>query len=94
MVQGSDGNLFGTTQTGGVGFTGVPAYGHGTIFQISTRGELTTLFRFNGTNGVNPRGMLVLGKDGSLFGTTEYGGKTFGEHDNGAGTIFCIKVTD
>jgi uncharacterized repeat protein (TIGR03803 family) len=55
---------------------------------------LSILFFFNGTNGINPSGKLVEGKDGSLFGTTEYGGVSYGEHDNGAGTVFRIKITD
>lgn len=93
LIQAGDGYFYGTTRSGGVGFNGTPAYGNGTIFQISTNGVLSILFSFNGTNGINPSGKLVEGKDGSLFGTTEYGGVSYGEHDNGAGTVFRIKIT-
>lgn len=47
---------------------------------------LTTLCHFNGTNGANPLGRLVLGKDGSLYGTTVNGGT------NGDGIVFKVST--
>ncbi len=41
-LQGIDGNLYGTMSAGG-------AYGHGTIFRMTPRGLLTTLYSFCGT---------------------------------------------
>jgi len=87
LFQGSDGNFFGTTETGGIGYNGTPAYGNGTIFQISPNGTLTTLMFFNGTNGANPHGALVQGRDGNFYGTTTHGGA------NGAGTVFRFSTT-
>ncbi len=43
LVQGSDGNLYGTTENGGTN-------GAGTVFKISTNGVLTTLYSFTGGN--------------------------------------------
>ena len=78
LVQGSDGNFYGTTQNGGTNG------GCGTVFKISTNGTLTTLYSFSGgSDGANPNG-LVQGSDGSFYGTTQYGGT------NGAGTVFKI----
>jgi uncharacterized repeat protein (TIGR03803 family) len=79
LVQGSDGNFYGTTSSGGTS-------GAGTVFKISTNGVLTSLYSFaNGTNyGANPSAALVQGSDGSFYGTTQNGG-TFGW-----GTVFKI----
>jgi uncharacterized repeat protein (TIGR03803 family) len=76
LVQGSDGNFYGTTEYGGTN-------GLGTVFQATTNGTLTTLVSFNGTNGSYPFAGLVQGSDGNFYGTTEYGG-TNGNH----GTVF------
>jgi len=46
---------------------------------------LTTLYAFSGTDdGANPHAGLVQGGDGTLYGTTFYGGT------NGKGTVFLI----
>ena len=78
LTVGSDGNFYGTTPTGGTNG------GYGTIFKVTTNGVLTSLFQFSVTNGASPYAGLALGKDGCLYGTTEYGGT------NGYGTIFKI----
>ena len=44
----------------------------------------TTLFSFNGTNGVNPEAALVQATDGNLYGTTSEGGAS------SDGTVFTI----
>ena len=69
LIQGSDGNLYGTTSQGGLG-------GDGTVFQISTNGILTTLVWFDWSNGANPEAPLIQAKDGSFYGTTYQGGFT------------------
>jgi uncharacterized repeat protein (TIGR03803 family) len=67
MAQGQDGNLYGTTPTGG-------SSNVGTIFKITPTGTLTVLFNFDITHGSTPNGGLILGVDGNLYGTTEHGG--------------------
>ena len=80
LVQGSDGNLYGTTQNGGTN-------GAGTVFTISTNGVLATLYSFgSGSDGANPEAALVQGRDGYFYGTTYDGGT------NGAGTVFTIST--
>jgi uncharacterized repeat protein (TIGR03803 family) len=87
LVQGSDGNFYGTTFAGGDNPNHGPltsAPGYGTVFRITPDGTLTSLVSFNGTNGINPRGGLVQAWDGSFYGTTWYGGIS------NAGTIFRV----
>jgi uncharacterized repeat protein (TIGR03803 family) len=77
LVEGRDGNFYGTTVAGGPSESG-------TAFQMKPDGTLTTLTFFNGSNGSNPYGGLVLGSDGNLYGTTAHGGT------NGFGTVFQL----
>ncbi len=63
LLQGKDGNLYGTTEYAG-------ADGGGTVFKLTPAGGLTTLASFYGTNGVFPAAGLVLGNDGNFYGTT------------------------
>ena len=62
LVQGTDGNLYGTTPDGG--------YGDGTVFKITPGGALTTLHRFRVTDGYSPTAGLIQGADGAFYGTT------------------------
>jgi uncharacterized repeat protein (TIGR03803 family) len=80
LIQGTDGNFYGTTKFG-------TAAGGGTIFQFNpSTGTLTTLYEFTGISfdGGAPRGGLLQGADGNLYGTTSGGGK----YHNG--TIFVV----
>jgi uncharacterized repeat protein (TIGR03803 family) len=78
LVQGSDGNFYGTTSSGGMN-------NEGTVFKITTQGTLTTLWQFSGFfDGRSPSAGLVQGSDSNFYGTTEYGGT------NGWGTVFKI----
>jgi uncharacterized repeat protein (TIGR03803 family) len=82
LVQGSDGNFYGTTQQGGTN-------GHGTVFRISPSGSYTNLYSFNSVpnDGYYPAGGLVQGSDGNFYGTTQQGGT------DDAGTVFRISPT-
>ena len=76
LIEDSAGDLFGTTQFGGTG-------GNGTVYEVKAgSGVVTTLTSFNGTNGQDPLGGLVMDGNGNLFGTTADGGA------NGEGAIF------
>src|SRR5260370_36133623 len=66
-MRGIEGNLYGTTESGG-------AHGAGTVFKITQRGTLTTLHSFNISDGSNPYAALVQGTDGNFYGTTQSGG--------------------
>jgi uncharacterized repeat protein (TIGR03803 family) len=77
LVQGSDGNFYGTTKAGGL-------LGLGTVFKMTAQGTLTTLYQFSGSDGDTPLAALVQGSDGNFYGTTT-GGRT-----NGDSTVFRI----
>ena len=80
----SAGNLFGTTQYGGINFEG-GATGDGTVFEIAKGSTtVTTLVSFNFTNGSGPQGGVTLDAAGNLYGPTATGGAS------GDGTVFEI----
>ena len=80
LVQGNDGNFYGTTSYGGT-------FDNGTVFKMIPSGTLTTLLNFDYTNGANPYGGLRQGSDGNFYGTTEHGGSS------GDGTVFRMTPT-
>jgi uncharacterized repeat protein (TIGR03803 family) len=80
LVQGSDGNFYGTTANGGSG-------GSGTLFMVMTNGTLITLTSFAGANGANPYGGLIQDSNGNFHGTTVNGGT-----NGGGGTVFMLST--
>src|ERR1700722_15872280 len=78
LVQGNDGNFYGTTQNGG---NTACTSGCGTIFRIAPNGRVIT-FNFDGTNGSQPIAGLVQAANGDFYGVTTTGG-TFN-----LGTVF------
>jgi uncharacterized repeat protein (TIGR03803 family) len=85
LVEGSDGNLYGTTSVGGN--DGVND-GYGTIFKITPTGTLTTIYNFPGYT--TPSSALIQGADGNFYGTTYTGGS--GEYSPG-GTFFTVTTS-
>src|SRR5580692_5753372 len=81
-VEGNDGNFYGTTTAGGNTVT--CGNGCGTIYKITPAGVLTTLYKFDITHGYAPYAPLVLGTDGSFYGTTPFGTSA------NAGVVFRI----
>jgi uncharacterized repeat protein (TIGR03803 family) len=84
LVQGTDGNFYGTTELGG-------ANSNGTVFKITPTGTLTTLYSFcsqtDCADGATPSAGLVQDTNENFYGTTYYGGA------NGYGTVFKITPT-
>ncbi len=88
---GPDGSFYGTTMNGGL-TNSQNSSGMGTVFRVTTNGELTTLVYFNETNGTQPQAGLVLGTDGWFYGTTAYGGITNASLQRGHGTVFKLNT--
>ena len=92
LVQGVDGNFYGTTVYGGANNSGIcdnfVNEGCGTVFKIVPTGNLTTLYSFcsqsNCPDGAFPYAGLLLATDGNFYGTTSAGGV----HNDG--TVFKI----
>ncbi|MGH9497972.1 MAG: choice-of-anchor tandem repeat GloVer-containing protein [Terriglobales bacterium] len=82
-----DGVLYGTTGFGGN--PACPALGCGTFYKITRNGALTTLHRFDGTDGWDVGG-LIQGPNGDFYGTTFVGGDLTCDPPNGCGTVFEI----
>jgi uncharacterized repeat protein (TIGR03803 family) len=76
LIQGSDGNFYGTPG-GGIG-------NNGTLFKVTPTGIETVLYYFTGGAAVNIPGALIQGVDGEFYGTTEYGGSS------SLGTVFTF----
>jgi uncharacterized repeat protein (TIGR03803 family) len=84
LLQGTDGNFYGTTYGGAVN--------KGTVFTITATGMLTTLFSFclhsyGCLYGDNPFAGLVQDTNGTFYGTTDGGGAA-----GNYGTVFSLSV--
>ena len=84
LTSDSYGNIYGTGVLGG---TNGGAYS-GTVYKLSgvNHDVLTTLVNFNGIDGSQPNGGLVIDPDGNIFGTTYNGGQF------GWGTVFELSL--
>ena len=75
------GKLYGTTYAGG-------GSGFGTVYQLKHIGSswpLNPLYSFTGDDGAIPAAPVVFASDGTLYGTTEFGGS------NGKGNVFRLR---
>ena len=90
LVQGTDGNFYGTTYGGGVN------HYYGTVFRITPSGTFTSLYSFctqaNCVDGAMPYAGLVRASDGNFYGTTLEGGSNNGCSlgSGSCGTVFKI----
>ncbi len=90
LIQGTDGNFYGTTDVGGFSiFPECRFYGCGTAFKITPQGNFTTIYNFcsrkNCADGATPY-WLTQAADGSFYGVTGSGGT----HKAIGGTIFRL----
>ena len=90
LVRDAQGNLYGTTLTGGSGgpelCSGVG--GCGTVFKLDTTSKETVLYSFTGVpDGEEPDAGLVRDAQGNLYGTTYNGGAS------NLGTVFELDTT-
>jgi uncharacterized repeat protein (TIGR03803 family) len=87
LLQGRDGNFYGTTYLGG---NWVQGNTYGTVFSITPSGTLTTLYSFcsqaNCADGARPYAGLIQASNGNLYGTTKQGGT------NNSGTVFELQL--
>src|ERR1039457_3987576 len=68
VIRDSAGNLYGTTQNGGVSNKGV-------VYKVDTTGRQTVLYSFTGgADGSGPQAGVIGDSAGNLYGTTSLGG--------------------
>jgi uncharacterized repeat protein (TIGR03803 family) len=85
LVQGRDGDLYGTTTGGGADW--------GTAFKIITGGELTVVCGFGESDcpdGAFPYAGLIQASDGNFYGTAWQGNASGSNTIVGGGTVFEI----
>jgi len=80
LVLASDGNFYGTAQTGGTGY--------GTVFRLTPSGTVNVIYTFDGTHGYYPYAPVIQGSDGFLYGTTYEGGSIA----NAFGVVFKLST--
>jgi uncharacterized repeat protein (TIGR03803 family) len=86
LMIGKGSAIYGTTFGGG-------KYNQGVVFRITKAGAYSVLYNFKGIyqfppshDGADPEGRLALGPDGTIYGTT-----TFGGNPSGYGTAYSLK---
>jgi uncharacterized repeat protein (TIGR03803 family) len=68
VIRDERGNLYGTTQNGGV-------YGQGVVFELDSAGNQLVLYSFQGApDGSQPWAGVTRDRAGNLYGTTANGG--------------------
>lgn len=94
LQRGTDGNFYGTTNTGGNPVCGDnrQIVGCGTVFRMTPTGVMTVLYRFGESpeDGRLPQGELTVGEDGFFYGVTAGGGTGTCSVPQGCGTVFRI----
>jgi hypothetical protein len=102
VVMDRAGNLYGTTFGGGINGNGCDAEGSntgcGTIFKLTKRNSAwtySTLYKFQGPPDGNYPAGVVIGPDGTLYGTTSGGGivndAVCPGAQNGCGTVLRLR---
>ncbi len=87
LVMDAAGNLFGPTLGGGIVRPACSHEGCGTVFQLTSDGQETIVYRFRGEeDGSGPSGRLAIDAEGNLYGTTARGGTNRRE----VGTIYKL----
>ncbi len=77
LIFDNTGNLYGTTEYGGLGGCTDRGFSCGTVFALSRKSDgrwADRIFSFNGTNGYLPMYGVISDTDGNLYGTTFTGG--------------------
>jgi uncharacterized repeat protein (TIGR03803 family) len=88
LVRDADGNLYGTTASGGLADRYYPG-GLGTVFKVNLQGVETVLYRFTASgDGNSPFAGLLRDKKGNLYGTASSGGND--TCDGSCGVVFKI----
>jgi len=85
LYMDAQGSLYGTTDQGGQS-------GAGTVYELSGAGWTESILHSfqGGSDGIEPRGTLIVNSKGALLGTTLNGGNTTACGGDGCGTAFSL----
>jgi uncharacterized repeat protein (TIGR03803 family) len=86
LMQAADGNFYGTTSGGGT-------HGFGTVFRMTSKGKLKTIYNFDNVTGASPNAPLIQDSKGNFYGTTSSGGDLTGCNGLGCGVVFQLSPT-
>lgn len=91
LLRDKIGNLYGTAEYGGNSAFCRELHGCGTVYQLELAGRFRVLHYFHGppSSGAAPFGGLIF-ENGSLYGTTFYGGASSCNH--GCGTVYAMDL--
>ncbi len=81
LVEGSDGNFYGTAFASG---------GAGVVFKITPSGVPTVLYNMSPTDGTSPLTSVIQATDGNFYGATGMGGSSPFCNGSGCGTLFQV----
>jgi uncharacterized repeat protein (TIGR03803 family) len=83
LIQATDGNFYGTTESGGVN-------GSGVVYQMTPASAINIIYNFcsqaNCADGGTPLAGVIQATDGNLYGTTTAGGA------NNCGTVYQLSL--
>lgn len=95
VTQDANGNLYGTTESGGDLSCDEAGQGCGVVFKVSKTGNQTVLYSFAGaSDGAFPYAGVIKDVKGNLYGTTFSGGDlSCGGAGSGCGVVFKLSKT-
>jgi uncharacterized repeat protein (TIGR03803 family) len=95
LISDGAGNLYGTTQSGGILTRSCAPQGCGVVFKLDLAGKETVLYTFTGgADGAFPEAALVRDSTGILYGTTTQGGVCSWIYGpKGCGVVFKLDPT-
>jgi uncharacterized repeat protein (TIGR03803 family) len=74
LIRDTEGNLYGTTFSGGDNNCDHLRACGGTVFKLTPQGKISVLHRFHDADGAFPMAELIIDAAGKLYGTTSWGG--------------------
>jgi uncharacterized repeat protein (TIGR03803 family) len=84
------GDVFGTSPVDGNPDCVDDDEGCGSVYEVSSTGQLTLVYAFSGSDGFRPVGGLVRDGSGNLYGVTALGGVSCSHDTAGCGVVFRL----
>jgi uncharacterized repeat protein (TIGR03803 family) len=92
LVEGTDGNFYGSNSQGGTPSQSCGQLGCGTLFKISPQGAFSVIYDFDYPTGSTPYTPMIQHTNGMLYGTTEIGGSGVRGTCTGCGVFYEVNA--